>query len=243
MLATAAAVGAIASVYLFLENRSLKSELADRERRLVTESTNNGKPSAAVAFADLSAEARQPSWAKTSNAVRSVQPQLPEEKQENRLDRRARRTEEFAAMFGRLEGETEEEYKARVGPLIAAGLALPRMRAADGRRYAEEKAGVTAEQSKKLDQAMENVYADVIDYTNKAIADGTLSPYERNVAGWLDFAGGLGGMLGQAQSQFGTILSPDQMKAMSAAGFEWGEYLGASAPWEKLNAPPPPRQK
>jgi hypothetical protein len=26
---------------------------------------------------------------------------------------------------------------------------------------------------------------------------------------------------------------------MSDAGFEWGEYLGVKAPWEKLTPPPP----
>jgi hypothetical protein len=72
------------------------------------------------------------------------------------------------------------------------------MRAVENRRIAEEKAGVTKEQSAKLDQAFEKVYSDVLDYTNKAITDGQLSPYERNVAGWLDYAGGLGGVLGIA---------------------------------------------
>ena len=169
-------------------------------------------------------------------------PALPEAPTEHRLDRRARRTEEFAAMFGRHDGETEEEYKDRIGPLITAGLAIPRMRVAENRRVAEERAGVTPEQSAQLDQAFEKVYGDVLDYTNKAIPDGTLSPYERNVAGWLDYAGGLGGILNETQGQvIGKILSPEQIKAMSASGFEWGEYLGMSAPWENLQ-PPPPRK-
>jgi len=41
--------------------------------------------------------------------------------------------------------------------------------------------------------------------------------------------------------QIGQVLSPDQMKAMSDSGFEWGEYLGLEAPWEQLH--PPPAQK
>jgi len=53
------------------------------------------------------------------------------------------------------------------------------MRAVENRRLAEEKAGVTPDQSAKLDQAFEKTYGDVLDYTNKAIADGLLSPYER----------------------------------------------------------------
>lgn len=142
-------------------------------------------------------------------------------------------------MFGRHDGETEEEYKARIGPMISAGLAIPRMRAVENRRIAEEKAGVTPEQSAKLDQAFEKTYSDVLDYTNKAITDGVLSPYERNVAGWLDYAGGLGGMLTETQGSIGKILSPEQMKMMSTSGFEWGEYLGLQAPWQDLRPPPP----
>ena len=142
-------------------------------------------------------------------------------------------------MFGRLDGETEEEYRNRIVPMIKAGLLIPRQRVDEMRRQAEEKAGVTAEQSKKLDQAFDKVYADAIDYTNKAVEDGMLSPYERNVSGWLEYAGGLGGILNDANGQIGKILSAQQLKAMSSSGFEWGEYLGLNAPWESLKPPPP----
>ena len=37
------------------------------------------------------------------------------------------------------------------------------------------------------------------------------------------------------------IFSPEQVQAIYGTGFEWAEYLGASAPWEELNAPPPPK--
>jgi hypothetical protein len=65
-----------------------------------------------------------------------------------------------------------------------------------------------------------------------------LSPYERNVSGWLEYAGGLGGILNDANAQIGKVLSPDQVKTLSTSGFEWGEYLGLNAPWENLNPPP-----
>jgi hypothetical protein len=168
-------------------------------------------------------------------------PSLPEQPKESRMERRARRTEEFGAMFGREPGETEEEYRARIVPLIQLGLAKPRERVAEMRKVAEEKANVTPQQSAQLDKAFDKVYSDVLDYTNKAITDGQLSPYERNVAGWLDYAGGLGGILNDANGQVGKILDPGQMRAMYDSGFEWGEYLGAMAPWEKLS-PPPPRK-
>lgn len=239
ILAVTTAIGLATSVYLYLDNRSLKSELAERPAAGPAEpvkkvASTEGEPSA-----DPWTEPEKRS-AKLPN-IPAPQPELPKEKEESRMERRQRRTEEFAARFGRLEGETEDEYRARIAPLISAGLAIPRMRATENRRLAEEKAGVTPEQSKKLDAAFEKVYADVLDYTNKAITDGQLSPYERNVAGWLDYAGGLGGMLGEANGQIGKILTPEQMKAMASSGFEWGEYLGFNAPWEKLQPPPPPK--
>jgi hypothetical protein len=149
-----------------------------------------------------------------------------------------RRTEEIAAMFGREPDETEEQWRARVTPLIAAGLAAPRNRSDQQRREAMAKAKVTPEQEAKIDSAMNKVYGDLLDYTNKSVKDGVLSPYERNVAGWLDYAGGLGGILNEAQGTIGTILSPQQMKTLYDSGFEWGEYLGVNAPWEQIGAPP-----
>jgi hypothetical protein len=181
-------------------------------------------------------------WLDQKPATATPLPTLPDQPKETRMDRRARATREFAAMFGRLDGETDDEYRARIMPLVKMGLAGPRDRVAEMRKVAEDKAHVTAAQSQQLDKAFDKVYDDVIDYTNKAIADGELSPYERNVAGWLDFAGGLGGILTNANQQIGKILDPGQLKAMSEAGFEWGEYLGVQAPWERLNPPPAPKK-
>jgi hypothetical protein len=226
------AVGA--SVWLYLENRSLRSELAARPAPVVETA-----PKVAARTADPWIEPSRGTASSKPSAA--TPPSLPADKQESRMERRARRQAEFAAMFGRIDGETEDEYRARIVPLIKAGLLIPRERVAEMRKEAEDKAHVTPEQSKKLDRAIDKVYDDVLDYTNKAITDGQLSPYERNVAGWLEYAGGLGGLLNDAQGQFGKVLSPDQVKAMSDAGFEWGEYLGAQAPWEKLKPPPPPK--
>lgn len=240
LLAVTTVIGLAASTWLYLDNRSLRSELADSPAK-VANAPAKASAAPAAAAGDAWLDATRPRSATIPKITPGAQPTLPEENKENRLDRRQRRTEEFGAMFGRHNGETEEEYKARIGPMISAGLAIPRMKAAESRRYAEEKAGVTPEQSAKLDQAFEKTYSDVLDYTNKAITDGVLSPYERNVAGWLDYAGGLGGMLTEAQSSIGKILTSEQVKAMSASGFEWGEYLGLSAPWQELKPPPPPK--
>jgi hypothetical protein len=233
LLAVTTAAGIASSLWLFFDNRSLRSELADRpEPVVVTEATGEqAEPTKRMTGG----------FFKAMPALRSAEPapQLPEAKDESRMERRARRTDEFAARFGRLDGETDDEYRARIMPLLSAALIGPRMRAAEMRRAAEEKAKVTPAQSAELDKAFDKVYEDVLDYTNKAITDGQLSPYERNVAGWLDYAGGLGGILTTANGQIGKILDASQVKAMYESGFEWGEYLGLNAPWEKLTPPPP----
>ena len=231
--ATTTVIGIATSVWLYTQNRSLRGDLVDRDH-----------PTATVAEHPTPVLDGHDPWLDRPRAIAIPQrpgepPALPEPPRDSALDRRARRTEELAARFGRAEGETPDEYRARIVPLIKAGLLIPRSRAEDMRKEAEAKAHVTPEQSKALDQAFDRVYGDVVDYANKAIADGTLSPYDRNVAGWLEVAGGLGTLLGNTNQMIGKILDPGQVKAMSAAGFEWGEYLGTMAPWENLDAPPP----
>jgi len=237
LLGVTSVVGLSLSLWLYLENRSLRGELA-------------GKTSAPIGITAASTAARvappAPSAPRTAPAVRTTAtpaPALPpsEAPGETRMDRRARRTGELAETFGRLDGETEDDYKARVLPMISAGLLMPRLRAEEQRKIAEDKAHVTPEQSAKLDKAFDQIYSDVLDFTNKAVTDGQLSPYERNVAGWLEYAGGLGGILNDANGQIGKILEPSQVRAMYDSGFEWSEYLGVKAPWEQLKAPPPRR--
>lgn len=239
VLAATTILGLGLSTYLWLDNRSLRADLDDRQ------------PAPKVAAAEpekQEAPAPADPWNdgvkanKKARVAATPPPSLPEEKQESRGERRQRRQAEFGDRFGRADGETEDEYRARIVPLIKLGLAMPRDKVNEMRKAAEEKAHVTPEQSAKLDKAFEKVYDDVLDYTNKAVANGQLSPYERNVAGWLDFAGGLGGILNDANGQIGKILDKDQIRSMYDSGFEWGEYLGLNAPWEKLN-PPPPKPK
>ncbi|MEO8707227.1 MAG: hypothetical protein ABI867_44785 [Kofleriaceae bacterium] len=236
LLAATTVIGLGATLWLYFDNRALRSELASS----TPQSTAAAEPvERVVGPAPRKGDVWLDSKAATSD---TPPPSLPDTPKESRLDRRARRTDEIAAFLGRHEGETEDEYRARMLPLLKMGLAGPRDRVTEMRKLAEEKAKVTAAQSAALDKAFEKVYDDVLDYTNKAIGDGQLSPYERNVAGWLDYAGGLGGILTGANGQIGKILDPGQIKAMSDAGFEWGEYLGLQAPWEQLTPPPPPKK-
>jgi hypothetical protein len=232
LLGVTSLVGVSLAFWLYHDNRELRAQLAAR-------------PAAVSPVAILP----PPSPELHTQAVRSAAiphaaprpPALPEAPSESRMERRARRTEELAQMFGRLEGESEDDYRSRVMPMIAAGLLVPRLKLEEARKVAQDKAHVTPEQAARLDKAFDKIYGEVLDYTNKVVSDGQLSPYERNVSGWLEYAGGLGGILSDANGQIGKILDPSQVRAMADAGFEWGEYLGVKAPWEQLK-PPPPRK-
>ena len=233
VLAATSLVGCVASLWLYVENRALRAELAEKEPPPAP------PPVQQVAEAPP-APTPQRRWT-PPRALPALPTAAPMPSQAGRLDRRARRTQQMATMFGRADGETDDQYRARVMPLIGAALAIPRQHVVAMRKLAEERAHVTEAQSQQLDQMFQKTYSDVLTYANKAIADGTLSPYERNVANWLEFGGGLGAMLQDTSSQIGRILSADQMQSMYDSGFEWGEYLGLETPWEQLNPPPPPR--
>jgi len=233
LLATTSVAGIALAFWLYTDNRALRAQLARRPPATVAAPTSPTLASAAPVARSATSPA--------SSRVATRPPSLPDAPPETRMDRRARRTEELAQMFGRLEGESEEDYRSRVMPLISGGLLVPRLKIEEARRVAQDKAHVSPEQATRLDKTFDKVYSDVLDYTNKAVTDGQLSPYERNVSGWLEYAGGLGGILTEANGQIGKILEPTQIKAMSDAGFEWGEYLGLKAPWEQLK-PPPPRK-
>jgi hypothetical protein len=238
VLAGTTLVGMLTSVWLYLDNRWLRGELADRPIAPAQTAAADRPAAPKDPWLDAKPQPRE-TGPRSATIAAAAMPTLPSGPVENRNDRRARRTAEFSAMFGRAEGETEEEYRQRVMPLVTAGLTKLRNRTTDMRRAAEEKAGVTKEQSAALDQTFDKAYTEVIDYANEAIGDGRLSPYKRDVGNWLEMAGGLGTMLNGVQGQIGKILSPSQIKAMYDSGFEWGEYLGANAPWERLRAPPP----
>jgi len=235
LLGATSIAGLSLSLWLYLDNRSLRSELAGKSSPPTATATATATSTAARTAAPAPPRSLLPGL----RTAPPPEPALPAAPSDGRMERRARRTDDFAQMFGRLEGESEDDYKARMMPMISAGLLMPRLHAEENRKTAEDKAHVTPEQSAKLDKAFDKVYSDVIDYTNKLVADGQLSPYERNVAGWLEYAGGLGGILNDANGQIAKVLEPSQVKAMSDAGFEWGEYLGIKAPWEQLKAPPP----
>jgi hypothetical protein len=167
-------------------------------------------------------------------------PPGPEDDDKTRAERRRSRQNEVAAMFGRTDGETVEEYRARMVPLVQTALLVPRQRMGEARRRAEEAARVTGEQRAALDRMFEDVHAEALELTNRAVAEGEITPYRRNWSGALGFAGGVGAILGGAEARVGDILDPEQRRILYEQGFEWGEYLAVTVPWERLEPPPPP---
>jgi hypothetical protein len=238
VLAGTTLIGLLTSGWLWLENRELRDDLEDRAPKAEVAKNETTAQSDPWLGASRPAEERGPRSGAISAA--GPKPSLPEQKKENRNERRARRNAEISALLGRLEGESEEEWKQRIWPLVEGRLTKLRDRTTEMRRAAEEQAGVTKDQSVALDRVFEKTYSEVLDYANDAITDGRLSPYKRDVGNLLELAGGLGTMLNGVQGQISKVLSPTQIKAMYDSGFEWSEYIGVNAPWEKLRAPPPP---
>jgi hypothetical protein len=243
LLAGAAVLGILAAGWMYRENRALSDEIA----RLRTVERNRPDPwsGAAPKVADDGGGDRERGAlgalgrALTSRPSNEPPPRLADAPKESRLERRVRRQNELAALLGRDADETEEEYRARMLPFLKMALDKPRANVDEMRKQAEAAAGVTDAQSKELDAAFDEVYSEVLDFTNAAVADGQLTPYDRNVKGMLQYAGGLGAILEGAEGRVGKILTPEQIRAMYDTGFEWGEYLGVRAPWERLRAPPP----
>ena len=237
--------------WLWHDNRSLRGELArDRaarapgadpwatpssddgslaDRALDATTTPGGIPAAAAAAAAT------PPFLRRSGA----RPELPEGSKESRLERRVRRREELASFLGREAGESDDEYRQRILPMLHF-LDTPRATLDDQRRDAERIAGVSEEQRQRLDATFDDVYDELITYTNEAITSGELTPYQSNIAGILQYTGGLGAIMDSANQRIGSVLTPEQLASIYGTGFEWAEYLGVHAPWDRLTPPPPP---
>ncbi len=234
-----AVLGLAAAGWLYRENRALEAEIGQLRTQgpspspststPTSTSTSTGKRGGLGGF-----------LGGLGRATSRERPELESPKEESRAERRRRRQEELRAMLGREPGESVADYRARVVPFIQTALAVPRTRQGDARKEAEAAARVSDEQRAKLDALFADVTRETLDLTNQAIADGELTPYERNYGGVLQWGGGLGAILGTTQTRIGDILTPEQRQIMADQGFEWGEYLGVTMPWEQLEPPPPP---
>ncbi|MEZ4404108.1 MAG: hypothetical protein R3B06_29065 [Kofleriaceae bacterium] len=232
-----AVIAALAAGWLWRDNRRLRAELAAR----APSAADPWRADAAAApDADAGGGNRLTAiLGRRKLAGSGPRPTLDPPAPESRLERRLRRQERTAELLGRGPDESEADYKARVLPLLDLMIGGRRAEVVDLRRSVEEAAGVTDAQRAELDAAFEHVYDEAVAFTNTAIADGSLTPYERNVTGAMQVVGGLGSILEGAQGRIGSILRPEQVQAIAASGFEWGEYLALTAPWNRLSAPPP----
>jgi len=235
-----AVIAAAVAVWLWRENRALRAELDARPAVAAASASERDAPgeNAAQPRRQGGVASFLGGLGRASDRERPALKDPPAE--ESRADRRRRRQEELRAMLGRDPDESAQEYRARVAPMIQTALAVPRTRLEEARRDAEKAAGVTGEQRARIDALLSDVSRETLALTNQAIASGDLTPYERNYAGVLSWAGGLGAILGSTQTRMGEILSDEQRAAMSDAGFEWAEYFGVKIPWEELEPPPPP---
>jgi hypothetical protein len=229
-----------ATGYLFRENRRL-------ERALAAAGSTSPAPREPVAASEradeASGERRRGPVSRWFRRLRGSgeRPQLAGDgTRESRAERRVRRQHEIRALLGRDDGETVDDYRARMVPLIQGGLARPRQELEATRRELEELAGVSDEQRAQLKEAFDDASQEALDLTNQAIQSGDLSPYRRNWSGILSFGGGVGAVLSSVEGRIGRILTPAQLEVFSSHGFEWGEYLGVNVPWEDLDPPPPP---
>jgi hypothetical protein len=237
------AIGAIG--WLYRENRALERELVSLRRAAPAEVAGAGARLPGESAPAASSVREQRPGGGLGRLFRglgrgSSPPTLDEPRKESRAERRQRRADEIRAMVGREPGESARDYRARVLPMVTAALAIPRSRMEDARAEAERAAGVTPAQKEQLDALFDDVARETIELTNQAIAGGDLTPYERNVAGLLSWSGGLGAILGSTQGRITGILSAEQRQILADQGFEWGEYLGAHTPWEKVDPPPEP---
>ena len=247
-LAVGLGVAVAACGWLLWENRNLRQKL---DQTLASSGESSGEARAAASGDrtddDPTAAASGAGNSNRANLSRWLfrnRPQPPsvdnEPKKETREERRQRRQLEVEALFGRLDGETAEEYRERMVPFVENTLAGPRKRLADARQAIEEAAGVTEKQRAEMDEVFNDFYSEVVELTNAALETGDLTPYSRNWSGVLNFAGGVGAVLEGTETRIDTILTPEQRNIIYDGGFEWGEYLGVTAPWEQINAPPPP---
>ena len=155
--------------------------------------------------------------------------------------RRERRQNKLREVFGRREGETDDQYKARVGPVVAAALMVPRSRIEESYKDALAAAEVTGEQQAALDKALADTRAEIAAAANQAIESGDLTPYRRNSRGILTFVGGTVAIMDGLDARLRDTLSADQLTALGDSGFDMIEYVGLTVPWETLNPPPPER--
>ncbi len=247
------AVGALAvsTASLWRDNRRLRRALAaggsggaaDRESAGSNDVSVRRGAADPLAFVGALGRVVTAAAAQGEKPTADAGPTNGDQDRETVEQRRDRRQQLLRDLLGRRPGESDADYKSRITPLVTAALSGPRDRVAEKRRQFEEAAGVTAEQRAQLDAAFHDGQAELVHLADVAIADGDLTPYERNTRGVLAFIGSTVGTVDALDAALGKILTPEQRALMGEAGFDWVEYLGVTAPWEDTHPPPPPGGK
>jgi hypothetical protein len=248
----AAVAAAVAIVVLARANLRLTAELAAARTAAARVATAPGETSASPSSAgDAGGEGRSGRRADrnpfallgTLAGAMNDRPREPSDRDAGPPDvdtRRAERQQKLRDLLGRHPGETDDEYRARVMPMVSTVLSVPRDRVNERRRQFEEAAGLNPDQKTKLDAAFQDASAEVVGLANAAIASGDLTPYQRNSRGVLAFVGSTVGTADALDQRLRTILTPEQLSTMEESGFDPLEYLGVTSPWESVNPPPPP---
>ncbi|MEM9491888.1 MAG: hypothetical protein AAGC55_22270, partial [Myxococcota bacterium] len=177
VLAGALIVALAACGWLYRENRALHAQLSTPVAAEAAEPEDSAD--AAPAGTDGETVAASPdkpprrsatNWMFRRQRAEPPKVEVEEPKPESRGERRQRRQAEIAAMFGRLDGETEDEYRERMVPFIRGVLSTPRERLGDARKSAEEAANITDEQRAQIDEVMDDAYRELITLTNEAVS-------------------------------------------------------------------------
>ncbi|MCC6998761.1 MAG: hypothetical protein IT370_29385 [Deltaproteobacteria bacterium] len=252
LLVTSAAL-LVVIAWQFRENRRLQRALAARPHTATAPATAEGAP-VGDSGGDASERARvaggKPSrdpasmLGKLDQAIRAARDARPDPSpagggdDDSRESRREQRQKFIRMMLGRLDGESDEAYRARVAPLVTFALARPRERFEQRRKDFEAAAELTPEQHDELDRAVADAHGELLALANKSIAAGDLTPYKRNPRGVLAFLGGAVTTVDSVDARLKKSLSAQQLELMDQTGFDLVEYLGVTAPWEKATPPP-----
>jgi hypothetical protein len=232
------------SGWLLIENGALRAELA---------ATRAAAPVAAPAPVNAEEEAEEPAAEAPGPATagraaavlgfvgRALNSPAPaaEAPAPDFDSRRARRQKRLRDLLGRGPAETEEQYRARVAPLVAMTLIRPRQRLEDKRTEFETAAEVSPEQRGELDRAIADARTELVTLASQAVASGELTPYRRNSVGLLNFVGGVAGIADGFDVRVRGILGAEQLGLLEQTGFDLIEYLGFTTPWESVTPPPP----
>ena len=236
---------AATALWLWTDNRHLRQELT--AARVEVAAAAAAPPAAVSTDAEAAAAGRPRGGAAllgfVGRAFSGSPPSTADAPPPDVETRRERGQQRLRDLLGRAAGETDEQYRARVAPLISLTLNRPRSRVEDKRAEFEAAAELKPEQREELDRAIADARNELVGLASQAVAAGDLTPYKRNTAGVVSFVGGAAGIADGFDARVRQILGDDQQRVLEDIGFDLIEYLGFTTPWENVTPPPPPNPK